>query len=96
MCICFVILSVVVLGIFAKSLLAGDKEFAATILLLLAGFLVNALVMGTLGHPQNRYQNRVSCLIPLAAIMVVAHRLQAAGFANERLLRTSAQGEVAV
>ncbi len=88
--ISFVILSVVVLGVFAKSLLAADKMFAATVLLLLAGFLVNALVMGTLGHPQNRYQNRVSCLIPLAAILVVAYRMKALELAN-KLLRAGPQ-----
>jgi len=68
--------SAVVLGAVAKSLYAADTKFVATIFMLLAGFFANALVMGTLGHPNDRYQNRVSCLIPLAAITAV-YRLKA-------------------
>jgi hypothetical protein len=66
-----VVASIVVLGALAKSLYAAETKFSATILMLLAGFFVNALVMGTLGHPIDRYQSRVSCLIPLAAISAV-------------------------
>lgn len=91
--ICVIILSFVVLGALAKSLYAADKRFAATILMLLVGFLVNALVMGTLGHPQSRYQNRVSCLIPLAAMMAVGYRLKAARIAGKILRHTPAQLE---
>jgi len=76
--ICIVVLSVVILGALAKSVYTADTKFAATIFMLLAGFFANALVMGTLSHPYDRYQNRVSCLIPLAAIMAVTYRLKAA------------------
>ncbi|HEY1218758.1 MAG TPA: hypothetical protein VGF03_07445, partial [Bryobacteraceae bacterium] len=72
--VCLVVLSVLVLGALAKSVYTADTKFAATIFMLLAGFLANALVMGTLGHPLDRYQSRVSCLIPLAAILVVYRR----------------------
>jgi hypothetical protein len=75
--ICIVMLSVAILGALAKSGYTADTKFAATIFMLLVGFFANALVMGTLGHPYDRYQNRVSCLIPLAAIMVVVYRLKA-------------------
>jgi hypothetical protein len=49
--------------------------------------------MGTLGHPQSRYQNRVSCLIPLAAMMAVGYRLKAARIAGKILHHTPAQLE---
>lgn len=89
--ICVVILSVVILGAFAKSLYSADAKFRATIVTLLAGFFLNALIMGTLAHPLNRYQNRVSCLIPLAAIMVVFYRRKAVQSNNK--LRDDAQRE---
>jgi hypothetical protein len=69
--ICVVVLSVVLLGAFAKRLYAADTKLAAIVFALLAGYLANALVMGTLGRPVNRYQNRVSWLIPLAAIAAI-------------------------
>lgn len=90
---CAVISSVVVLGALRKGLFTADTKFVATIYLLLAGFLANALVIGTLAHPQVRYQYRVSCLIPLAAIMAVAYRLKAAEPANKIFRNISAQGE---
>ena len=65
-----------VLGVLAKSVYAADTKFGAIIFMLLVGFFANALVMGTLGHPLDRYQNRVSCLIPLAAILALAYRLK--------------------
>jgi hypothetical protein len=71
-----VLASIVVLAALAKSLYAVETKFSATILMLLVGFFANALVMGTLGHPIDRYQTRVSCLIPLAAI-TAAYRLRA-------------------
>jgi hypothetical protein len=74
--ICVVVLSVAILGAFAKRLCAADSRLAAILFALLAGYLVNALVMGTLSHPFHRYQNRVSWLIPLAAI-TAAYRLNA-------------------
>jgi len=91
--ICVVILSVVVLGVFAKRLCTAETKFSGTIFMLLAGFFLNALIMGTLAHPLNRYQSRVSCLIPLAAIMVVAYRLKAAESAGTVLRHTSDQCE---
>jgi hypothetical protein len=68
--------SVVVLGVLAKNVYVADTKFGAIIFMLLVGFFANALVMGTLGRPLDRYQNRVSCLIPLAAIIALAHRLK--------------------
>ena len=71
-----VVASIIVLGALGKGLYAAETKFSATILMLLVGFFANALVMGTLGHPIDRYQNRVSFLIPLAAI-TAAYRLKA-------------------
>jgi hypothetical protein len=67
-----VVASVVLLALRFRTL---EPDLRATILIVLAGMLLNALVTGAISTPDHRFQARVIWLLPALATLVEARRL---------------------